>query len=37
MIEVVKEVLNYLRLELSIMFLTVNGSVQYKWCQRRVE
>jgi hypothetical protein len=32
--EVVKKEVsgNYLRLELSILFLTVNGSVQYKWC-----
>jgi hypothetical protein len=32
--EVVKKEVsgNYLRLELSILFLTVNGPVQYKWC-----
>jgi hypothetical protein len=38
MIEVVKkEVLKPPRLELSILFLTVNGPVHYMWFRRRVE
>jgi hypothetical protein len=32
-----KKVLKLLKLESSILFLIVNGSVQYKWCRRRVE